>query len=74
MVQGEGVVVLGLRSLLPPLPAPLQPCSEAHKLRLLCCAELEGVLHGPQVAVVVKVGGVVRAAHAGPARQGKRVA
>ncbi len=42
---------------------------EAHKQRLLRCAELEGVLHGAQVAVVVKVGGVVRAAHAGPAQR-----
>lgn len=48
--------------------------SEAHKQRLLGLAELEGVLHGPQLAVVVKVGGVVRAPHAGPARQDRRVA
>ena len=43
---------------------------EAYKERLLGAAELELVAHGPQLAIVLKVGRVVSAAHLGPARHG----
>jgi len=58
------------------LPARCQPpaASESVEHGLLCAAELEGMLHGLQLAIVLEVGGVVGRLDVGPAVQQRTAA